>query len=112
MSPPAARPNSKKWFQHEHLAGAPRRAGISARTALRGGLGPGRNFFNLANARSAEVLKSPAYLARLDDPTPMTRIVMAEIFKDMIRTVLPSYLPRRDHARLGGRDGAVQREAG
>jgi len=32
-------------------------------------------------------LAPPAYLGRLDDPTPMTRTVMSEIFKDMIRTV-------------------------
>ena len=32
-------------------------------------------------------MKSPAYLARLDQPTSMTRTVMSEIFKDMIRTV-------------------------
>jgi uncharacterized membrane protein len=32
-------------------------------------------------------LKSAAYLKRLDEPTPMTRTVMSEIFKDMIRAV-------------------------
>ena len=32
-------------------------------------------------------MKSAAYLGRLDDPTPMTRTVMSEIFKDMVRTV-------------------------
>ena len=32
-------------------------------------------------------VKSEAYLERLDHPTPMTRVVMSEIFKDMNRTV-------------------------
>jgi hypothetical protein len=33
------------------------------------------------------VLKSAPYLARLDNPTPMTRTIMSAVFKDMIRTV-------------------------
>jgi hypothetical protein len=34
-----------------------------------------------------QVLKSAAYLGRLDQPTPMTRMIMSAVFKDMIRTV-------------------------
>jgi hypothetical protein len=44
-------------------------------------------YFNFYVTESADVLKSAADLARLDHPTPLTRVVMAEIFKDMIRTV-------------------------
>ena len=74
------------WFQHEHLA---------ERLAVRGFLLGRRHeavsgqprFFNFYVTRSADVLKSADYLARLDHPTPMTRTVMSEIFKDMIRTV-------------------------
>jgi hypothetical protein len=44
-------------------------------------------YFNFYVTQSAEVLKSAAYLDRLDNPTPMTRMVMSEIFKNMIRTV-------------------------
>ena len=47
------------------------------------------------------VLKSAAYLERLDHPTPMTRKVMSEIFKDMIRTVCHRTL------RLGAMRGAA-----
>ena len=74
------------WFQHEHLAeriAVPgfllgrRHEAISARP----------RYFNFYLTRSVEVLKSAAYLARLDAPTAMTRTVMSEIFKDMIRTV-------------------------
>ena len=44
-------------------------------------------YFNFYLTTSVAILKSPAYLDRLDHPTPMTRTVMSEIFKDMIRTV-------------------------
>jgi hypothetical protein len=74
------------WFQHEHLA---------ERIAVPGFLLGRRHetvageprYFNFYVTTSSAILKSPAYLARLDDPTPMTRTVMSDIFKDMIRTV-------------------------
>jgi hypothetical protein len=76
----------EKWFQHEHLA---------ERIAVPGFLIGRRHeavsawprYFNFYVTQSIGVLKSAAYLGRLDDPTPMTRTVMSEIFKDMIRTV-------------------------
>jgi hypothetical protein len=75
----------EEWFQHEHLA---------ERIAVPGFLLGRRHeavgnprYFNFYVTTSVEVMKSPAYLARLDQPTSMTRTVMSEIFKDMIRTV-------------------------
>lgn len=76
----------EEWFQHEHLA---------ERIAVPGFLIGRRHeaisgqprYFNFYVTQSVEVLKSAAYLGRLDAPTPMTRTVMSEIFKDMIRTV-------------------------
>jgi hypothetical protein len=76
----------EEWFQHEHLA---------ERIAVPGFLIGRRHeaisgqprYFNFYVTQSVEVLKSAAYLGRLDEPTPMTRTVMSEIFKDMIRTV-------------------------
>jgi hypothetical protein len=76
----------EEWFQHEHLA---------ERVAVPGFLIGRRHeaisgrprYFNFYVTQSVEVLKSAAYLRRLDDPTPMTRTVMSEVFKDMIRTV-------------------------
>jgi hypothetical protein len=76
----------EEWFQHEHLA---------ERLAVPGFLIGRRHeaisgqprYFNFYVTQSVDVLKSAAYLARLDDPTPMTRTVMSGIFKDMIRTV-------------------------
>jgi len=37
--------------------------------------------------KSPEVLASAPYLARVNDPTPLTRQVMTEAFRNMIRTV-------------------------
>jgi hypothetical protein len=76
----------EEWFQHEHLA---------ERIAVPGFLIGRRHeavsawprYFNFYVTQSIGVLKSAIYLGRLDDPTPTTRTVMSEIFKDMIRTV-------------------------
>ncbi len=76
----------EEWFQHEHLA---------ERIAVPGFLFGRRHeaisgqprYFNFYVTQSVQVLKSAAYLGRLDAPTPMTQTVMSEIFKDMIRTV-------------------------
>jgi hypothetical protein len=76
----------EEWFQHEHLA---------ERIAVPGCLFGRRyeaisgqpKYFNFYLAESTETFRSAAYLGRLDDPTPLTRLVMSEIFKDMNRTV-------------------------
>jgi hypothetical protein len=99
------------WFQHEHLA---------ERIAVPGFLIGRRHeaisgqprYFNFYVTQSVGVLKSAAYLGRLDEPTPMTRTVMSEIFKDMIRDGLPSHLPARRHARHRRGDRAVWRTPG
>jgi len=57
--------------------------------------------FNYYVVQSAGVLKSAAYLARLDDPTPMTRRIMSEVFRDMIRTACHRTL------RLGAMRGSA-----
>jgi hypothetical protein len=74
------------WFQTEHLAERIAIPGFllgRRYEALTGQL----RYFNYYLTQSTAVLKSDAYLSRLDNPTPMTRIVMSEIFKDMNRTV-------------------------
>ena len=89
----------EEWFQHEHLAERIAVPGfmIGRRHEAVSGL---PRYFNFYVTRSAEVLKSSAYLGRIDQPTPMTRTVMSEIFKDMIRTVC------RRTFRLGAMRGA------
>ena len=76
----------EEWFQHEHLAERIAVPGFLLGRRHEAVSGAPR-FFNFYVTRSVEVLKSAAYLDRLDDPTPMTRTVMSEIFKDMVRTV-------------------------
>lgn len=76
----------EEWFQHEHLAERIAVPGFVIGRRHEAVSGEPR-YFNFYVTQSAQVLKSEAYLARLDRPTPMTRTVMSEIFKDMIRTV-------------------------
>ncbi len=88
------------WFQHEHLAERLSVPGFvlgRRHEAVRGT----PRFFNFYVTQSAAVLKSPAYLERLDHPTPLTRTVMSEVFKDMCRTVC------RRTFRLGALRGSI-----
>lgn len=76
----------EEWIQGEHLA---------ERLAVPGFLLGRRHeavsghprYFTYYVTQSTAVLKSPAYLSRLDRPTARTRVVMSEIFTDMNRTV-------------------------
>jgi hypothetical protein len=76
----------EEWFQHEHLAERIAVPGFLLGRRHEAVSGQPR-FFNFYLTQSAEVLNSAAYLGRLDTPTPMTRVIMSEVFKDMIRTV-------------------------
>jgi hypothetical protein len=75
------------WYTHEHL---PERVGVPG--FLRGrryvrSAGPGREHLTLYDARDTGVFSSAEYLARLDDPTPLTRSVVAT-FRRPHRAVL------------------------
>src|SRR5467141_4029237 len=90
----------EEWFQHEHLQ---ERLGVPDFLLGRrheAVVGEPR-YFNFYVTRSAAVLSSADYRMRLNNPTPMTRMVMSEIFKDMIRTVC------QQSFRLGKMPGAV-----
>jgi hypothetical protein len=87
------------WFQGEHLLerlAVPgflfgrRHAAISGSNA----------YFNFYLVASPAVLTSKPYLDRLDNPTPMTKKIMSEIFINMNRTVCHRTL------RLGAFRGA------
>lgn len=75
----------EEWFQTEHL---------EERLAVPGFLYGRRHqaisgtsaYFNFYVTQSPDVLTSKAYLERLDNPTPMTRKVMSDIFMNMSRT--------------------------
>ena len=76
----------EEWFQHEHL---PERMAVSGfllgrrHEAISGHPG----YFHFYVTQSVEVLKFATYLERVGKPTPMTRMVMSEILKDVFRTV-------------------------
>ena len=90
----------EEWFQHEHLAERISVPGFLLGRRYEAVSGRPR-YFNFYLTQTASVLKSAAYLERLDHPTPMTRTVMSEIFKDMNRTVCHRTL------RLGAMRGAA-----
>src|SRR5262249_44975823 len=56
--------------------------------------------FNFYLVESPDILMSKPYLERLDNPTPMTRKVMSEVFVNASRTLC------RRTLRLGGFRGA------
>jgi hypothetical protein len=75
-----------EWFQGEHLIerlGVPgflfgrRHKAISGSAA----------YSNFYLVESPAVLTSKAYLERLDNPTPMTKKIMSEVFRKMDRTL-------------------------
>lgn len=81
------------WFQGEHLLerlAVPgflfgrRHQGISGKSG----------YFNFYLVESPDVLTSKPYLERLDNPTPMTRKIMSEVFLNMNRTVCRRALRR------------------
>jgi hypothetical protein len=90
----------EEWYQHEHF---------HERIAVPGFLLGRRyevvsgspRYFCFYLTRSPDVLKSAAYLERLDNPTPMTRRIMSDVFRDMSRTVCHRTL------RLGAMWGAA-----
>lgn len=87
------------WFQGEHLLERLAVPGFlfgRRHQALSGTSG----YFNFYLVESPDVLTSKPYLERLDNPTPMTKRIMSDIFINMNRTVC------RRTQRLGGFRGA------
>jgi len=87
------------WFQGEHLQERLAVPGFlfgRRHQAISGGSG----YFNFYLVESPAVLTSKPYLERLDNPTPMTKTIMSEVFINMNRTVC------RRTARKGAFRGA------
>jgi len=81
------------WFQGEHLIERLAVPGFlfgRRHAAISGSAG----YFNFYVVQSPAVLTSKAYLERLDNPTPMTKLIMSEIFINMNRTVCHRTLRR------------------
>lgn len=76
----------EEWYQSEHLLERLSVPGFLYGRRLKGISGTsGYCCFYLVEAPA--VLTSEAYLERLDNPTPMTRKMMAEVFANMNRTI-------------------------
>lgn len=74
------------WFQGEHLQERLAVPGFlygRRHQAISGSAG----YFNFYLVESPDVLTSKPYLERLDNPTPMTKRIMSEVFLNMNRTV-------------------------
>jgi len=81
------------WFQGEHLVERLAVPGFRygrRHKAISGSAG----FFNFYVVDGPEALVSTPYLDRLDNPTPMTRTIMSEVFLDMSRTLCRRTLRR------------------
>jgi len=81
------------WFQGEHLIerlGVPGFLFGRRHQAISGACG----YFNFYLTETPEVLTSKPYLERLDHPTPLTRLIMSEVFLNMNRTVCRRTLRR------------------
>ena len=92
---PGREADFETWFQGEHL---------QERLAVPGFIYGRRHqaisgasaFFNFYLVESPAVLTSKPYLERLDNPTPMTRMIMTEVFRDMNRTLCHRAVRRGD----------------
>jgi len=74
------------WFQGEHLIERLAVPGFlfgRRHQAISGNSG----YFNFYLVESPAVLTSKPYLDRLDNPTPMTKKIMSEVFRNMNRTL-------------------------
>ena len=74
------------WFQGEHLIERLSVPGFlfgRRHKAISGSCG----YFNFYLVESPKALTSKPYLERLDHPTPMTKMIMSEVFLNMNRTI-------------------------
>ena len=81
------------WFQGEHLQERLAVPGFlfgRRHQAISGSVG----YFNFYLVESPDVLTSKSYLERLDNPTPMTKRIMSEVFINANRTVCRRTLRR------------------
>ena len=96
---PGREADFETWFQSEHLAERLAVPGFQFGRRHEAISGAPR-FFVFYVTDGPDVLSSKAYRERVDNPTPMTRMIMSEVFLNMNRTVC------RRVARRGGPRGA------
>src|SRR5689334_3313392 len=75
-----------RWYVGEHL---PERVGVAGfRRGWRyEAVSADPHYFTYYDTDAPEVLESPAYLARLQNPTPWTRRIMTSTIRNATRTV-------------------------
>ena len=83
---PGSEGQYEAWYRHEHL---PERVGIPG---FRGGwryraIEAEPEYFTFYETDTLEVLRSEPYLARLNDPTPLTRRIMSGAFTHATRAL-------------------------
>lgn len=76
----------ERWLQTEHLAERLAVPGFRLGRRHEAVSGAPR-YFIFYRTDTPDALKSRAYLDRVNDPTPLTRTVMSEVFRNMNRTV-------------------------
>jgi hypothetical protein len=83
---PGAESDYEQWYIREHM---PERLSVPGfRTGWRyEGISGDPRFFTYYTTDTPEVLASPAYMTRLENPTPWTRRIMQSTFRRAIRTV-------------------------
>lgn len=74
------------WFQSEHLEERLSVPGFRLGRRHEAIVG-GPRYFHFYVTDAPSVLSSAAYLERVNNPTPLTRSVMSQVFRNMIRTV-------------------------
>jgi hypothetical protein len=83
------------WFQGEHLVERTNVPGFRFGRRHEAISGSNR-YFNFYLVDGPEVLTSKPYLERLDNPTPMTKMIMSEVFINMNRTICRRVARRGD----------------
>ena len=85
----------EQWYQTEHLI---ERLGVAGfeRGRRYEAIEGEKRFFTYYETESPDVLQSPAYLERLNNPTPLTERIMSGILIDMSRTVCRRVARRGD----------------
>lgn len=76
----------EQWYQHEHL---PERLAVPGfrRGQRYEAIDNTPRFMTCYHADDTAVFRSPDYLARLNDPTPLTRKIMSEVVANLSRTI-------------------------
>ncbi len=92
---PGREADFETWFQSEHLAERLAVPGFQFGRRHEAIFGAPR-FFVFYVTDGPDVLASAAYRERVDNPTPMTRMVMSDVFMNMNRTVCRRVARRGD----------------